>query len=104
MNDHPDALTNDTVRKILRSCGFFHDVKIVSQILTPIKIAILQLEKRECNIADCFLQLVHLAIFFHNLLNKREIIVLKNDYVRIFNKKWSKFDVDSYILAYIIYL
>ena len=55
MNDHSDALTNDTVWKILRFCGFFHDVEIVSRILTPIKIAILQLEKREYNMTDCFL-------------------------------------------------
>ncbi len=68
-----------------------------------IKIAILQLEKKECNMADCFLQLVHLAVSFYNLLNEREMIVLKNDCMRIFNKKWSKFDVNPYILAYIIH-
>ncbi len=78
MNDHPDALTNDTVRKILRSRGFFHDVEIVSRILAPIKIAILQLEKRECNMADYFLQLVHLAVSFHNLPNERGMIVLNS--------------------------
>ncbi len=53
--------------------------------------------------ADCFLQLVHLAISFHNLPNEREIIILKNNYMRIFNKRWSKFNIDLYILAYIIY-
>ena len=103
MNDYLDALTNDTVWKILRSHRFFHDVEIVSRILTPIKIVILQLEKRKCNMADCFLQLVHLAVSFHNLLNKRGMIILKNDCVRIFNKRWSEFDVDSYILTYIIH-
>jgi hypothetical protein len=103
LNDHPDALTNDTVRKILRSRGFFHDVEIVSRILAPIKIAILQLEKRECNMADCFLQLVQLAVSFNNLPNERGLIILKNDCVRIFNKRWSEFDVDPYILAYIIH-
>ena len=53
--------------------------------------------------ADCFLQLVHLAISFHNLPNEREIIILKNNYMRIFNKRWFEFDVDPYILAYIIH-
>ncbi len=103
MNDHPDVLTNDTIRKILCSHGFFHDVEIVSWILASIKITILQLEKREYNIADCFLQLVHLAVSFHNLPNEREMIILKNDCVRIFNKRWSEFDVDPYILVYIIH-
>ncbi len=37
--------------------------------------------------ADYFLQLVYLAISFHNLPNEREMIVLKNDCVRIFNKR-----------------
>ena len=53
--------------------------------------------------ADYFLQLVHLAVSFHNLPNERGMIVLKNDCVRIFNKRWSEFDVDPYILAYIIH-
>ena len=53
--------------------------------------------------ADYFLQLVYLAISFHNLSNKRGIIVFKNDYVRIFNKRWFEFDIDPYILAYIIH-
>ena len=87
MNDHSDALMNDTIWKILYSYRFFHDIEIVSQILASIKIAILQLKKREYNMTDCFLQLVHLAVSFHNLLNKREIIIFKNDYVRIFNKR-----------------
>ena len=103
MNDHLNALINDTVWKILRFHRFFHDVEIVSQILALIKITILQLEKRECNMVDCFLQLVHLAVSFHNLLNERGMIVLKNDCVRIFNKRWFEFDVDLYILAYIIH-
>ena len=98
-----NALTNDIVQKILYSCEFFHDVEIVSRILALIKIAILQLEKRECNMADCFLQLVHLAVSFHNLPNERGIINLKNDYMRIFNKRWSEFDINLYILTYIIH-
>ena len=53
--------------------------------------------------ANYFLQLVHLAVSFYNLPNKREMIVLKNDYVRTFNKRWSEFNVDLYILAYIIH-
>ena len=103
MNNYSDVLMNDTVWKILHFHRFFHDVEIVSQILAPIKIAILQLEKRECNMANCFLQLVYLAVSFHNLPNEREIIIFKNDYVRIFNKRWSEFDVDPYILVYIIH-
>ncbi len=103
MNDYLDVLTNDIVRKILRFCRFFHDVEIVSRILAPIKIAILQLEKREYNMVDYFLQLVHLAVFFHNLSNERGMIILKNDYVRIFNKRWSGFNIDPYILTYIIH-
>ncbi len=52
---------------------------------------------------DYFLQLVYLAVSFHNLFNKRGMIVLKNNCIRIFNKRWSEFDVDSYILTYIIH-
>ncbi len=53
--------------------------------------------------ADYFLQLIHLAVSFHNLSNKRGIINLKNNCVRIFNKRWFEFNIDPYILAYIIY-
>ena len=53
--------------------------------------------------ADYFLQLVYLAISFYNLSNKKGIIILKNDCMRIFNKRQSEFDVDPYILAYIIH-
>ncbi len=53
--------------------------------------------------ADCFLQLIHLAVSFYNLPNERRMIVLKNNCVRIFNKRWSEFDIDPYILVYIIH-
>ncbi len=53
--------------------------------------------------ADYFLQLIYLAVSFYNLLNERRMIVLKNDCIRIFNKRWSEFDVNPYILAYIIH-
>ena len=54
--------------------------------------------------ANYFLQLVHLAVSFYNLSNKRGMIVFKNDCMRIFNKRWSEFDIDPYILTYIIHL
>ena len=47
---------------------------------------------------------VQLAVSFNNLPNERGLIILKNDCVRIFNKRWSEFDVDPYILTYIIHL
>ncbi len=72
MNDHSDALINDKVQKILHFYRFFHDIEIVSQILILIKIAILQLEKREYNMTNCFLQLIHLAVSFYNYLMREK--------------------------------
>ncbi|CAG8806065.1 91_t:CDS:2, partial [Cetraspora pellucida] len=42
------------------SRGFFHDVEQISKIFAPIRATILRLERADCTMADCFIQLVHL--------------------------------------------
>ncbi|CAG8800239.1 14223_t:CDS:2, partial [Gigaspora margarita] len=46
------------VQRILKFRGFFHDVEQISKIFAPIQAAILQLEKANCTMADCFIQLL----------------------------------------------
>lgn len=50
------------MKSILRKHNFYHDLEILILILKPIKEAIDVLEADTTNLADCFLNLVRLAV------------------------------------------
>ncbi|CAG8787813.1 234_t:CDS:2, partial [Cetraspora pellucida] len=57
LNDHPDAIINQDVQIILKSRGFFHDMEQIFKIFAPIRATILRLERANCTMTDCFIQL-----------------------------------------------
>ncbi|CAG8788276.1 6199_t:CDS:2, partial [Gigaspora margarita] len=103
LNDHPDIITNQGVQKILKFREFFHDVKQISKIFAPIRTAILQLEKANCTIANCFIQLVRLISTIYHIPRERDTITFKNRYIEIVNNHWNELEAEPYILAYILH-
>lgn len=79
-------ISSDTVKSILKKRGFFDDIRVISDILKPIKEAILMLEGTNTNLADCYLQLLRMATNFKSMPTD-DYKTLKNSCIRIFNKR-----------------
>ena len=56
-------MSNSTVKSILKKRGFFDDIWMISEILKPIKDAILMFERMNVTLADCYLQILKLSYF-----------------------------------------
>ncbi len=48
-------MSNNVVKSILKKREFFDDIRMISEILKPIKDAILTLERTNVILADCYL-------------------------------------------------
>ncbi|CAG8806416.1 42396_t:CDS:2 [Gigaspora margarita] len=70
---------------------------------TQASAAILQLEKANCTMADCFIQLVRLISTIHHIPRERDTITFKNRYIEIVNNRWNELEAEPYILAYILH-
>ncbi len=57
-------MSNSAVKFILKKRGFFNDIQMISEILKSIKDVILMLERTNVTLADCYLQILKIAIFF----------------------------------------
>ena len=55
-------------------------------MLLPLKIAILHLERANINLANCFIQLIKLAVNINNISNEQGMIEFKNHCIKIINK------------------
>ncbi|CAJ0649903.1 13153_t:CDS:2, partial [Entrophospora sp. SA101] len=60
-DDHSTSISNNSVISILRSRAFFEDVGYLANTLLPIKLAILEVEGRSTNLADCYISLLRIA-------------------------------------------
>ena len=60
-------MSNSVVKSILKKRGFFDDIRMISEILKPIKDAILTLERTNTTLVDCYLQILKIAIFFKEM-------------------------------------
>ena len=70
----------------MRKRGFFDDIRTLSDIIKPIKDLILELEERNTILADCYLQLLKIAIYFKQMLIV-DYRALRNSCIQVFNKR-----------------
>ncbi|GBC36032.2 hypothetical protein GLOIN_2v1769092 [Rhizophagus irregularis DAOM 181602=DAOM 197198] len=61
VTNHPEEITNSTVKKYLKKQDFYDKVNTLAKLLRPIKNAILMLEGNQTNLADAFIQMIRLA-------------------------------------------
>ena len=102
-DDHKELLTNETVKNILGLQGFFHDVTFLTTVLLPLKTTILNLEGTKTNLADCFIQLIKLAVSINKISNEPRKIGFKNHCIKVINDRWKSFDIQLYLLAYYLH-
>ncbi|CAB5198747.1 unnamed protein product, partial [Rhizophagus irregularis] len=90
LDNHEREISNEAVKAILKKRGFFDDIRILSDILEPIKKAILMLEGSNVTLADCYLHLLRIAAFFKSMPT--------DDY-----KEYKEFDEDIYLLGFFLH-
>jgi hypothetical protein len=72
---------------------------MLSQILLPIKTAIIILESDKATLADVFIQLIKLAYRLKHLKMNN----FKKYAIEVFNKRWETFEIEIYLLAYFLH-
>ena len=96
-------LTNEIVKKILGTRGFFHDVQLLTSVLLPLRNTVLHLERKNVNLADCFIQLVKLAVSINKIPREYGVAGFKDHCIKVINKRWQSFDIYPYILSYFLH-
>ncbi|CAJ0857331.1 12949_t:CDS:2, partial [Entrophospora sp. SA101] len=87
---------------ILRSRAFFEDVGYLANTLLPIKLAILEVEGRSTNLADCYISLLRIAAVIRNLPSN-DYKFFRNHCISVFNKRYKEFDDPIYLLAFFLH-
>ncbi|GES81225.1 ribonuclease H-like domain-containing protein [Rhizophagus clarus] len=102
LKNHEHKISNQAIKTILKKRGFFDDVRVISEILKPIKEAILMLERTYTTLADCYLYLLRIATFFKQM-PMNDYRSLKNSCIKTFNERYKEFDEDIYLLAFFLH-
>ena len=103
INENPNVITNENVKNIImRKRGFFQDVQDLAAIIKPIKDAIIQLERQEANLADCFFSLAQLGASIKNIPESDHKMFYRHC-IKSFNTRFNEFDFDEHLLAYYLH-
>ena len=87
---------------LIRSWSFFTDVEAVNTLLGPVKSVVKSLEFKTTTLADCFIELIKLSLRI-NSLPPVSNYDFKHQCVELFNKRWQEFDIQLYLLAYLLH-
>ena len=71
-------------------------------VLFPIKLAISTLESQNCSLADCFIGLTRLGAAIKKL-PENDHRTFRQQAIAIFNKRFTEFDDDAYILCFFLH-
>lgn len=99
--NHADVLST-AVLSVLRSYAFFDKCRLLAFTLHPLKKSIATLESQTCTLADCYLGLARLGAAIKNL-PKNNHQAFRYDCIAIFNRRFSEFDDDIYLLYFFLY-
>src|SRR3954452_24557715 len=100
--DEPSEKLSVDISALVRSQSFFTDVKAVNTLLGPVKSVVKSLEFKITTLADCFVELIKLSQRI-NSLSPVSNYDFKYQCVEIFNKRWQEFDIQFYLLAYLLH-
>ena len=101
LDETPEKLSTD-ISALIRSRSFFTNVEAVNTLLGPVKSVIKSLEFKTMILTDCFVKLI-------KLLQKIKSLPPVSDYdfkhqcIKLFNKRWREFDIQLYLLAYLLH-
>ena len=101
VEEQPEIFVNaNAIKVILQNREFWHDVEQLKVIIGPAKRATKDLEFSTTTLSDCFLELIKLASEISKISIQNAD--LKHSCIAIFNKRWSEFDIDIYMLAFFL--
>lgn len=101
LDENPEKLSAD-ISALIRSRSFFIDVEAVNTLLEPVKSVVKSLEFKTTTLADCFVELIKLSQKINSLPPVSDYD-FKHQCVEFFNKRWQEFDIQLYILAYLLH-
>ena len=80
---------------ILQKRGIFDDIQKLSEVLLPIKNAILSLERNNANLADCYINLIRVAATIKKM-DQDDYKDFRTYLIRIFNTRYSDLFLSLY--------
>ncbi|CAG8635797.1 13150_t:CDS:2, partial [Racocetra fulgida] len=102
VQENHSEIIKPAILTILRSRGFFSDIQYLSEVLLPIKDAILSVEANRSTLADCYINLMKIATAIQNLPTD-EYKGFRNYCIRKFNSRFDEFNDSAYQLAYFLH-
>ncbi|CAB5365235.1 unnamed protein product [Rhizophagus irregularis] len=102
-SEQPDIFINATKTKaIIQDRQFWYNVEQLKLILKPAKSAIKALEFNTTTLADCFFELLKMARTISEIPSFQNID-FKKKCIAIFNKRWKEFDINTYMVAFLLH-
>ena len=95
-------MLNDDIKKIISNWHFYVDLEELVSIIEPIKKALKCLEFKSITLADCFIEIIKLYATIKDLPETRQVS-FREECIEIFNRRWKQFDIELYMLAYILH-
>ncbi|CAB4473899.1 unnamed protein product [Rhizophagus irregularis] len=101
-DNHSEVITTPAILTILHSRGFFSDMQHLSEVLFPIKNAILAVEAANSTLADAYVNLMKIAAVIQNL-PADEYKGFRNHCIKKFNHRFEEFNDPAYQLAFFLH-
>ena len=97
-----DTLNGD-IKKIISNWHFYVDLEELVSIIELIKKALKCLEFKSTTLADYFIEIIKLYAAIKDLPETYQVSFCK-ECIKIFNRRWKQFNIELYMLAYILHL
>ncbi|POG72416.1 ribonuclease H-like domain-containing protein [Rhizophagus irregularis DAOM 181602=DAOM 197198] len=98
--EHNGIVTNSNVYLLIQDEEFFTNCLHIRSIWAPIKECINILEAKSASLADCFVQMIKLAIAIFRLPSSNPF---KASAIQIFNHRYLEFQHPAYLLCYFLH-
>ncbi|CAB5360578.1 unnamed protein product [Rhizophagus irregularis] len=98
--EHNGIVTNSNVYLLIQDEEFFTNCHHIRSIWAPIKECINILEAKSASLADCFVQMIKLAIAIFRLPSSNPF---KASAIQIFNHRYLEFQHPAYLLCYFLH-
>ncbi|CAG8723620.1 14146_t:CDS:2, partial [Funneliformis mosseae] len=98
--EHNGIVTNSNVYLLIQDDEFFMKCRHIRSIWAPIKECINIVEAKSASLADCFVQMIKLAIAIFRLPSSNPF---KASAIQIFNTRYLEFQHPAYLLCYFLH-
>lgn len=100
MLEHSNIISNTEVSYLILDEEFFTTCRQIRSVWAPIKECINILEARSASLADCFIQMIKLAVAIFRLPSSN---LYKSAAIQIFNRRYLEFQHPAYLLCYCLH-